>query len=102
MIDGRVLCGWKEIESYLGLTRKTIERQGYPVGRRKAGCQPYADAVELARHAARLAQAGRHGGKVEVKRGARKRMRQCGVRCLWARSRAKKQIREEEREAGAG
>ena len=35
MDQERILCGWKAIEAYTGLTRKTILSRGYPV--RKSG-----------------------------------------------------------------
>ena len=31
MDQERILCGWKAIEAYTGLTRKTILARGYPV-----------------------------------------------------------------------
>lgn len=32
-----ILQGWKEIEDYVGLNRKTILKQGYPVRQNKDG-----------------------------------------------------------------
>ena len=49
--DKRALRGWKEIENFLGLTRKTIRARGYPI--RKFGAdntQVYAYRDELSGH----------------------------------------------------
>lgn len=48
--DG-ILRGWKDIEQFLGLTRKTIQAKGYPV-RKNGGV--YALRPELEEHPARL------------------------------------------------
>lgn len=50
-----ILQGWKEIEAYLGLTRKTILKMGYPV-RKEGGTgtsqeRIYAIREELFEHA---------------------------------------------------
>lgn len=44
-----LLRGWKEIEAYLGLSRKTIRRQGFPVRIRKRNGSVYADTGEIER-----------------------------------------------------
>lgn len=50
-----VLCGWKEIQEYLGLSKATILKRGYPVmamdSRSPRVC---ADMDELDRHTERL------------------------------------------------
>lgn len=46
-----MLRGWKDIEHFLGLTRKTIQAKGYPV-RKNGGV--YALRPELEAHLARL------------------------------------------------
>lgn len=48
--EAGLLHGWKEIEKYLGLDRKTVVRQGYPVRRARTG-SVYALREELLRHA---------------------------------------------------
>ena len=47
-MNDNILRGWKEIEGYLGITRKTILKRGYPV-RKASGSrsQVYALATEL-------------------------------------------------------
>ena len=49
--DKRALRGWKEIENFLGLTRKTILARGYPIRKYGRGnTQVYAYRGELSRH----------------------------------------------------
>lgn len=36
-LESRLLRGWKEIERYVGLDRKTIIAQGYPVRKARTG-----------------------------------------------------------------
>lgn len=31
MADKDILQGWREIEEYLGLTRKTVNKRGFPI-----------------------------------------------------------------------
>lgn len=47
-MNANILRGWKQIEGYLGITRKTIIKRGYPV-RKASGSrsQVYALASEL-------------------------------------------------------
>lgn len=51
MTDSNILRGWKEIESYLRLTRKAIRACGYPVrrefGKRRKVWSVYALKSEL-------------------------------------------------------
>lgn len=51
-LDARLLRGWKEIEKYVGLDRKTIIAQGYPVRKANTG-SVFAIREELLKHAMR-------------------------------------------------
>lgn len=52
MEQERILCGWKAIEAYTGLTRKTILARGYPV-RKSGGVYAFQDELDAARRMAR-------------------------------------------------
>lgn len=52
MDQERILCGWKAIEAYTGLTRKTILSRGYPV-RKSGGVYAFQDELDAARRMAR-------------------------------------------------
>lgn len=61
MNQERILCGWKAIEEYMGLTRKTILARGYPVCK-SGGVYAFQDELDAARRGARrlAAPAGAH------------------------------------------
>lgn len=48
--NAEILHGWKNIEKYIGLNRKTILRQGYPVKKLGTG-SVHAIREELLKHA---------------------------------------------------
>ena len=49
----KILRGWKEIEDFLGISRKTIVAHGFPVRKTgRANSQIYAFKGELLRHLA--------------------------------------------------
>ena len=52
MDQERILCGWKAIEAYTGLTRKTILSRGYPV-RKSGGVYAFQYELDAARRLAR-------------------------------------------------
>ena len=68
MDQERILCGWKAIEAYTGLTRKTILSRGYPV-RKYGGVYAFQDELDEARRMARRlalpAVAERHSAVAE-------------------------------------
>ena len=67
----RILCGWKAIEAYMGLTRKTILARGYPVCK-SGGVYAFQDELDAARRGARrLAAPGAFGASGGAGRAAR-------------------------------
>ena len=46
-MERKILQGWKEIQSYIGLDKDTIIEQGYPVRQLDEGCSVCAGSDEL-------------------------------------------------------